>query len=421
MRRLSDDSRRLADQLGCWTDLIALYREVIDDTVDESLKVILETRIAEIYNSELGNIDESAAAYQRILSLDPTQVAPLDALEDLYRRGEQYQNLVDTLLKKADVLIDAEGRLQLLHRSAQIYEDMLDQPDNAISVYKQALEINDEDVEAIGALERLYQREEKWEDLADIFARQSQLATEAEVKKQTLLRLGSLYEEQLDATDQAIETYQHVLDLDSEDSAAIGGLDRLFQKSARWYDLLQVLERQVEITEPHSLEGINLRFRIGRLWQDELGDLQRAIETYREILTLESGHHETVQSLMNLVRGNEEPLLAAQVLEPIYERHEAWDELIEVCEVMITHTEERERKVDLLHKVSDVHERRQSDKQRAFQSYARVLTIDGSDERSQTNMERLAAEIGEWQQLVDSYEAAIGQVSDSNSPGTARS
>ena len=59
-------------------------------------------------------------------------------------------------------------------------------------------------------------------------------------------------------------------------------------------------------------------------------------------------HEPTLRALEGLMAGREEPVLAAAVLEPIYESAGEWDRVIAVYEVMQANTEEALRKVELL-------------------------------------------------------------------------
>ncbi|MCB9555099.1 MAG: tetratricopeptide repeat protein [Deltaproteobacteria bacterium] len=396
---------RLARTLGAWTELIAHLRELIPDVVDGQLVSRLHTRIAEIYEEQLADLDQAAQAYQQILGGDPQNIEAINALEQIYARGESYTDLVGVLRQKAEIVTDPDERKQLLFRAAQLYEDVLEQQGEAIATYQQVLDIDDSDAAAIESLQRLYVKLERWDDLKDIYARKVELARDPDVKRQILYALGGLYEQQLGDLERAVETFQAALDLDAEDQVAIRALDRLYQQAERWYDLLQILERRVEM-EGNSLDGIELRFRIGRLWQTELGDLTRAVETYREVLGIDPGHQATIEALDGIVQGKEEPVLAAQVLEPVFEQALEWERLVALQEVMIANAEDPFRKAELLHRVAGLYETRVENPQRAFEAYGRVLRENISDERAIAHLERLASELnGGWQQLAQLLEA----------------
>src|SRR6202000_1134003 len=100
--------------------------------------------------------------------------------------------------------------------------------------------------------------------------------------------------------------YQGILDLDADELPAIQSLDRLYGQAERWYDLLGHLERHVQLAETNR-ETVALKYRVGHLWQIRLGDVARAIESYREALDLDPQHAETLHALDGLVPGQHGP------------------------------------------------------------------------------------------------------------------
>jgi tetratricopeptide (TPR) repeat protein len=402
---------RLARELEAWQDLVALYNELVADVMDEVLAISLHMKVAQFYETNIMDLAEAAEAYRRILGIDPQNLDAVNALEQIHIRTEAHEELVQVILKKAEIILEAEERKALFFRAAQIYEDVLENMEQAIKVYQQVLEIDDADTTAIESLERLYFRLERWEDLKEIFSRKVELAEEVEDKKAIYYRLGALYVEQLADVDRAIETFQSVLDLDPDDLPAIRSLDDLYQQAARWYDLLQVLERQVELAGP-SPEAVNLKHRIGKLWEHELGDLTRAVETYREVLHTDPNHEKTLAALDAIVHAEDEPVIAAQVLEPIYEQACEWEKLIDLYEVMVVHVDDPYRKLELLHRIAELYEHQLDNSARAFEAYSRSLREDSGDEQALAHLERLADYIQGWEQLAGLYEEELEKLLD---------
>src|SRR5437016_13290872 len=118
----------------------------------------------------------------------------------------------------------------------------------------------------MGALGRLHIRLERWEPLKDVYSKKAELATQPDDKKQMLFVLRQVYDRELKDSTRAIETYQTILDLDPQDATAIQALDRLYHATSRWYDLLQILEREVELSSSTG-ETVSLKYRVGRLWE----------------------------------------------------------------------------------------------------------------------------------------------------------
>src|SRR5690242_15226054 len=264
---------------------------------------------------------------------------------------------------------------------------------------------------AMDALERLYVRLERWEPLKDIYAKKADLAEDPADKKQMLYVLGQVYDRELGDVAKSIETYQAILDLDADELPAIQALDRLYGQAERWYDLLGNLERQVELAESTG-EMVALKYRIGHLWQTRLGDVARAIESYREALEMDPSHAETLAALDGLLHGKVEPVMAARVLEPIYETAGEYSKLVDVLEVMVAHNEDPLARVDLLHRIAQLHEQMIGNAHAAFDAFARALVNDSGNDKTLGHIERLAAITGTWEPLAALYQAEAGKSLD---------
>lgn len=396
---------RLARAMDRWPDLVRLYDEVIGAVGEEDLQVLLLTKLAKIHELELGNDAAAVATYSRILDVAPGHVEAATAIQLVHERNASYPDLVAILKRKSEIIIDLPERKELLYKAAQIEEDVLENLDAAIATYSSVLDLDDIDMPAMDALERLYIRLERWEPLKDVYTKKADLAEDPDDKKQMLHVLGQVYDRELGDVAKAIETYQAILDLDPDDISGIQQLDRLFTAAERWYDLLQNLERQVELAESVG-ETVGLKYRIGELWQHRLLDLARSIDSYREALELDAQHQETLAALDGLLHSQEgEPMLAARVLEPIYEAGSEFDKLVDVLEVMVAHTDDPDQRVELLHRIAQMQEYHLERAPHAFEAYYRALKEDNGNELTLEHLERLAEYTGAWPRLADLYAA----------------
>ncbi len=404
---------RLARELDRWKDLVGLYtaaqEQVGKSSGDVELQVLLLTRVAQIEEQQLEDSESAATAYHKVLEVSPRELPAVDALLQLYTRTDASTKLVAVVLQKADIVEAHVDKKEQLFRAAQIYEEVLENSDRAIEVFRQVLSVDENDRQAIDALERLYIRLERWEPLKDIYSKKAELAAAPEDKKQMLFVLGQVYDRELRDSTRAIETYQNILDLDPDELTAIQALDRLYQGAARWYDLLQILEREVELASSTG-ETVSLKYRIGQLWEKELKDLGRAVEAYRDLLTVDGNHEPTLKALDGLAHGEQEPVLAAQVLEPLYETAGDWERLIDVLEVTVRHTEDPIRRVELLHRIADYHERCLEDATSAFKAYGRALHDDSANELTLKQLERLAEITRAWGELAALYEVELARL-----------
>jgi tetratricopeptide (TPR) repeat protein len=404
---------RLARALGQLPDLVGRYGKLVGGVADPELKNALYHRIALICEAELGDDAQAAAAYTAALDVSPRDLKAANALEQLYLRGSDYPNLVTLLMRKAEIVDGVDEKKGLYYKAAQIYEEVLEDVEAAIGVYKQVLMVDDSDRASLEQLIRFYLRLERWSDLKSVYAKKAELATQPAEKKEMLFVLGQMYDRDLNDPERAIETYTSIMDLDPDDYDASQALDRLYARTQRWYDLLAVLERQTELA-PSPAEVVSIKFRIGELWREHLKDLTRAVEGYRGVLQMDPTHEPTLRALEALMNGKvgDEAVLAASVLEPIYESAGEWDRVIAVYEVMQANTDEANRKVELLSRIAELEERRLSHQTKAFDAYGRALHVDPSNVDVLQHLQRLAADTGHWAKLAGLFSAELARLED---------
>ena len=403
---------RLAKALGRCDDLVVRYRAAAEKLQSDELKGAVYHAIAKLAENELGNPEIAAEAYKQALAVGPRDLEAADALEAIYIRTADYSQLVLLLQRKMEMVEALPDKKELGSRAAKIWEEVLDDSDKAIEAYRQVLALDDSNETALDNLVRLFLRLSRWNDLKDVYARQAELATDPVRKKERLFVLGQVYDRELQDAARAIETYTSILDMDPDDLDALQALDRLYLQTERWYDLLNVLERQTELSSS-AAEVVSLRHRIGELWADKLKDASRATEAYQRVLAMDPTHEPTLQALAGMMQRGEEPIAAAEVLRPVYESAGDWPKVAAVYEVMVACTQDPVRRVELLDLLAKIHERRLNDFDAAFDAYCRALRVDPANQDVIAHIDRLAESSGRWVDLAAVYDAEIDRILDS--------
>ncbi len=400
---------RLARLLDKVDDLVARYRAAVATVQSDETKNAVYHVIAALAENELGNTEIAAEAYQNAMASAPRDTVAADALESIYTRVADYASLVLLLQHKVDMTEVLAEKRELGLRAAKLWEDVLDNPERAIDAYRQTLLLDETDAEVLENLERLFIRLERWRDLKDIYAKQAELATDPAQKKARLFVLGQVYDRELQDQARAIETYTSVLDIDPDDVEAMQALDRLYVQTERWYDLLSVLERQTELSSS-AAEVVSLRFRIGELWRERLNDPSRAVESYQRVLEMDPTHEPTLKAIEGMMERGQEPIAAAQVLQPIYESAGDWDKVAVTYEVMIANAADVARRVDLLGTVAGIYERRLANFDAAFDAYCRAMRADPANAEVIAHLDRMAEASGRWSELASAIESEIERV-----------
>ena len=402
---------RLARATTRFTDLAGVYVSLAEGQEDAFLASQLFAIAARVYEQDLQDVDNAVKHYRKVLSIDPTNLPAAEALERLFRGVERYADLAAVLQQKAEILDDPIDKKEALFQAATIEEEMLERPDAAINVYLRTLEIDPDDLQAVDALIAQYLDLKRWEDLLGVYTKKVDLVFEPEEKKLIYYQMGAVYERELGDVERAIDTYQRVLELDPDDLQALGRLDVLYQTSESWQDLLTVLQHESELTMDGA-EAISYQYRIAELYERHLSDVPRAIELYRDILMQQADHEPTLQALERLKDGEQEPLAAASVLEPFYDGAAQWEKLISVLEVQVRFQDDPFMQVDLLHRIAALYEDNLQNHHSSFDTYARALAMDNSNQDTLGALERLASLTGRWAQAAELYDRELDKLED---------
>ena len=312
-----DEIERIADASGAQRELVALYGELAESLTDAVLARDYWLRIAGV-DDRLGDVDEAAQAYYKVLAIDPTDTDALSALEQLFTRTQRWQDLIGVAERRIEQANDAKDRETLYASMAQIYDERLGRPEDAVAAYKKVLELDPGSERALRALDDLFTRQKAWTDLAENLEAQLALAATDEAQLALMLRLAALRESQMGLVDIAIEGYRQVLDRAPTNAEALGALERL-GKDERYEltiaDLLEPLYRHIgdwqKLVSVHEVQvrraddvtrRVELLHQIAQLYEDSAGDQGNAFATLARALKEDPANEGTQQQLDRVAR-----------------------------------------------------------------------------------------------------------------------
>ncbi len=322
---------RLAALSDQWQRLGQLYHEVADRLGPSELSRSYRLRAAK--NEErLGNVSAAAENYERLLELDPSDRETLEALDALYRNANRWEDLIGVFRRRIDLCESEEESIGLYVQLANVYEEKLRRPEDAILAYREVLTIDPTSDAALSALDALYARGELWRELAENLETRLKLADTEEKQRTLMLRLADLFEKRLDQLDRAIDTYRDVLERDPYDQNALGALERLskgdhelsiaeileplYQQQGDYEKLVNVYEVQSRYSDDSSRK-VELLHRIASLHEDVANNLERAFQTYARALAIEPLDDTTVAGLDRLARSSNRFVALANVYEEL--------------------------------------------------------------------------------------------------------
>jgi golgin subfamily B member 1 len=282
-----------------------------------------------------------------------------------------YEDALDSRVPKTarDVLVRRLGAIQ----------ERLGRLDEAARRFEEAA-ANAPALDVLGALARVYRKSNRPRELADALGRLAAATPAAVGKKELLLEVARIMDEQLSDREGAIEAYRKILQVDPEDPNALRLLGRLLGSSERWEDLVEVLAREVNLADrgPNLVaEAAELRFRLGRIRHQRLADEAGALACYREVLAKVPRHPAALAALEDLARASGPAAVqAAMLLEPIYTAEGEHQKVIETLEARASNEGDPAMRSALLRRVTAVYGGPLRNAEMAFLAASRAFAAD---------------------------------------------
>jgi tetratricopeptide (TPR) repeat protein len=417
-------------QTGQWRDLLQVLERQAELVADDEQRVELRFRIGELWRRHLEDPTQAIEIYREILVGAPHHQPTLDALttmttdaveplaaaevlEEVYLGAGEYRKLADAREVKVRFTEDPTDQVEMLQQLAEIYEIQLEDLPPAFGAFVRALPLDNRNELTLSSLERLAEQTGRWHEVASRYDEEVQKKREEFPEDVVHLakRSAVINEVQLDDVDGAISRYQFVVDVDASDVQSIEALDRLYEQTERWGDLASTLQMEAAVaTTPEDV--LNLQFRTGQLFQNQLGNMDSAIEQYREILAAAPEYTPAVSALEEMFATGVKPLQVGEVLEPLYRMQGNWDQLLNVQEVQVEYQNDPIERVVMMHRLAEIAEDKADDHSRAFRWMQKALLEDPSHDHSLGEAERLSAIVDGWADLATTYANGIQHTSD---------
>jgi tetratricopeptide (TPR) repeat protein len=392
LARSGDHARRIAIRESRFTGA----------TQGERMRLSAEIRA--IYERDMG---QPQAAFMQALKaftegIDREGVRP--ELERLARETEAFEELAEIYESTAETSQD-EQQVLLYRRAAEIREQ-LQQPDDAIRNWKTLLELQPQDRQALDSLSRLFEKSQNAKSLSEVLQRKAQVAQDPSERFELLMKAGEAFEASGN-DNAAIDAFKSALALKRSNEAFVS-LDRLFGKAKRLSEQADVLDQLASMTNDETLR-LSYLLRRAQLLEREGQHVEalRAFGTVLEVSALEANAVAGLERLMAV-----EPVRpdAARLLEPCYRRLKDLKKLVEVLEVRVGIADPNLR-LPLLTEIAVLREGL-GQKPLAFASRLRAFSEAPDDEGTREELERLAADLGAFEELAAAYEDALERGAD---------
>ena len=281
-------------------EAITMMAEATQAEIPVDEKNLLFLRLGQWYAKKLGRFDAALSCYQAVIATDPTNDGALDGMATVFRSNQQYTELGQVLMRRAEAASSAARSREFKVEAAQLLESRLEEPAKAKELFEQVLAEDPAHEKASESLLRIYEKEGNHQGVVKILEGKADAVRGAE-RADVMVRAGRIYEENLKEFSDAVRCYEAAAEADSSNQAALDALDVIYTTSNHFKELLETLERKIEIaTTPR--QRITFFERIAKLHEEEFLDHEAAAKSLERILEIDPAHSATLEALAHHYR-----------------------------------------------------------------------------------------------------------------------
>ncbi|MFW6058326.1 MAG: hypothetical protein ACOC9W_05675, partial [Persicimonas sp.] len=282
-----------------------------------------------------------------------------------------------------------DEKVELFARMANLAEEMLERPLDAIDLWNEVLKHEHTDRDALGELQRLYLQEERWDEMVGVLEQEVRLTDEPHEQLELYDALGTIWQDKLDNELQALDAWQNVLSIDPEHLEALEALRNIYTRQGDYSELPRVVSRLIEHEQVEQERKLSLWIELAEIYGDMLMQPQDAIEAWKNVMSLDPGN-----------------ALALENLEQLFLQESMWEEAAQVLEVKADQFEDDAQRLELLGRIADIWENKLFEPARAITFYEQMLDIDPTHMPASHALENIYRDQGTeqaWQSLVELY------------------
>jgi tetratricopeptide (TPR) repeat protein len=379
---LWEDLRADARAAGEWDQLVARASEIAQAAGPTPDAARIWRELARVLRDDLERPEDALAAYREALLADPADRETRDAEADLLRRLERWQELAGVLRAVSSEADDPARAVAHMMEVAELYETQLADPGSAITAYESVLTIDPDAHGGIAAraLERLYESEKRWSDLARLLERRALQLPPADAFA-LRRRRAEILADDMETFDAAAEELELLVaaNPDPADQSLLALLERVYQRAERHDDYLRTLQRQANALATPG-ERLAILRRLAAEGEGRPDGQDRAAEALEQILRIEPRDADAFAALQRIYRASERPAALAALMA---RRLEGLDD--------------PEAKRDMLSALAETYERELDELEPALEAYAGAERAGDTRPQTYAAIDRLAERLGRWE------------------------
>ncbi|MCA9649880.1 MAG: tetratricopeptide repeat protein [Myxococcales bacterium] len=207
-----DHLEELADKLQRPDEVAELYVELLGGKLEADRRDRLSKRAVQFHDEWFGdNPEVMNALLSKIIAADSGAEWAFERLSVVLTVAERWSDLLGLHDRTLEVTRDPERRKKLLDDAAHVAKDFADDPGRAVDYMQALLELEPGNVKLASNIERLLDRQRRWEDLVELWQAQIPRLTIDEARTRRV-RIADVFLTRLEAAGPALDELRVLLD-----------------------------------------------------------------------------------------------------------------------------------------------------------------------------------------------------------------
>ncbi len=329
-----------------WSRLPALYEVLLSHATDDAQRRSLHGKLATVLGERLSDKVAAFRWAKAAYDLAPTDPAMLVRLEAWARASGEWPALIHAIQERlASTEASPEERRALRMKLADVSAQHAGHSDDAVTAYKELIEANPEDAEAIAALDRLLRATpDRPDELRWLFRLRIDRAAGGE-ETSLLSEWALLEEEAFSDPSRAIAVHRELLVRDPKSAASLRSLGRLLLAQGDAEGAAEILAQERDL-EPGD-RRVARELDLARLKLGPLKNPREALAAGRRAFELAPKNAQVIELLEELMPLSETRKDAALLLEQAYAAAGQFDKQGEVLAVLIATASSKQDRLPL--------------------------------------------------------------------------
>jgi lipopolysaccharide biosynthesis regulator YciM len=356
---LRQEAATLLTKSECWIELVRLLESGLHRLEGEE-RSDTRLRIARLYIDRLGDL----AAAERTLRLgleerarDPALLA---LLEEIYEGAQDWEALVDVLMRRLDVVKGARGRNAIRRRIAEVAEKSLGKEELALDILSDAVRDDPGDVEALAEIERLRRGRGDWDGVIEVLSMKARALTDPEPRALALVGIAQITADAHGDLDSAATSLREALSIVPDVREALDALAAIEERRGDYDAAINALRTLT--TRVQGAEKARVYVRLGRIYERHLEDTEGATTEYQDAYDADPNCLDAILALLR-----------------IRELEEDFARAMELAARAAELTDDERDRADLFRRAGHLAQDRVGDELRAIEYYDKALLADPDD------------------------------------------